>query len=154
MRLSKNLPLKEFLYSNTSKRRNIPNEITEEHLKNGKLWAKHVFQPVRNHFGQPVFLSSGYRSKRLNKAVKGSRKSQHCRGEAGDLDNDKVTSPTNRQIFYYIKNYINFDQLIWEFGDKESPDWVHVSYSPTGKQRGVILISKRNKWGKIYYEYF
>ena len=154
MKLSKNLLLSEFLHSNTAKRKNIPNLITDEHLPNALLWARQIFQPTRDHFRKPIFISSGYRSKALNKTIKGSKNSQHCRGEAGDIDNDKVISPTNRQIFYYIKDNLNFDQLIWEFGNSTSPDWVHVSYSSSGKQRGMVLISKRNRWGKVYYEKF
>jgi hypothetical protein len=85
----------------------------------------------------------------LNKAIKGAATSQHCSGEAMDIDMDG-TSITNAQIFNYIKDNLVFDQLIWEFGTDKNPDWVHVSYESTGKQRKQILKAiKKN--GKTSY---
>ena len=138
MQLSKNLSLAEVIRSETAKRRGISNMPTEEHIENFKKLAENVFQPIRDHFGVPIHISSGYRSKALNTAIKGSSTSQHCSGEAIDIDMD-ATSITNKQIFDYIKDNLEFDQLIWEFGTDENPDWVHVSYESTGKQRKQIL---------------
>jgi hypothetical protein len=138
MQLSKNLTLAEVMRSDTAKRRGIDNTPTPEHIENFKKLAENVFQPIREHFGVPIHLSSGYRSKALNTAVKGSLSSQHCKGEAIDIDMDG-TSITNKQIFDFVKANVNFDQMIWEFGTDANPDWVHVSYNSDGPQRKQIL---------------
>jgi hypothetical protein len=124
--------------SETAKRRGINNTPSGEHLENFKKLAENVFEPIREHFGVPIHISSGYRSKELNAAIGGSLTSQHCQGEAIDIDMDG-TSITNAQIFNFIKDNLNFDQMIWEFGSDSNPDWVHVSYESTGKQRKQIL---------------
>lgn len=138
MQLSKNLALAEVTRSETAKRKGISNMPTPEHIENFKKLAENVFQPIREHFGVPIHLSSGYRSAALNKAVGGSSSSQHCTGEAIDIDMDG-TSITNKQVFDFIKANVNFDQMIWEFGTDANPDWVHVSYESTGKQRKQVL---------------
>lgn len=138
MQLSKNLSLAEVTRSETAKRRGVSNMPTEAHIANFKLLAEKVFQPIREHFGVPIHISSGYRSAALNKAIGGASSSQHCTGEAIDIDMDG-TAITNAQIFNYIKDNLEFDQLIWEFGTDANPDWVHVSYESTGKQRKQIL---------------
>lgn len=138
MQLSKNLSLAEVTRSETAKRRGVSNMPTEAHIENFKLLAEKVFQPIREHFGVPIHISSGYRSAALNKAIGGAASSQHCTGEAIDIDMDG-TSVTNAAIFNYIKDNLEFDQLIWEFGTDANPDWVHVSYESTGKQRKQIL---------------
>ena len=138
MQLSKNLTLAEVIRSESAKRKGISNEPTAEHLENFKKLAEKVFQPIREHFGVPIHISSGYRSKALNAAIGGSATSQHCSGEAIDIDMDGSTV-TNKQVFDYIKDNLVFDQMIWEFGTDKNPDWVHVSYESTGKQRKQIL---------------
>lgn len=147
MQLSKNLALAEVTRSETAKRKGISNMPTPEHIENFKKLAENVFQPIRDHFGVPIRISSGYRSAALNKAIGGAGKtvngvyipsSQHCTGEAIDIDMDGTTV-TNAQIFNFIKDNLEFDQLIWEFGTDTNPDWVHVSYESTGKQRKQIL---------------
>lgn len=138
MQLSKNLSLAEVIRSETAKRRGVSNMPTDAHIANFKLLAEKVFQPIRDHFGVPIHISSGYRSAALNKAIGGAASSQHCTGEAIDIDMDG-TSVTNAQIFNYIKDNLEFDQLIWEFGTDTNPDWVHVSYESTGKQRKQML---------------
>jgi zinc D-Ala-D-Ala carboxypeptidase len=138
MQLSKNLDLSEVIRSETAKRKGISNMPTPEHIENFKKLAENVFQPIRDHFGGPIRISSGYRSKALNTAIGGSLSSQHCQGEAIDIDMDG-TCITNVQIFNYIKDNLIFDQMIWEFGTDKNPDWVHVSYESTGKQRKQIL---------------
>lgn len=150
MQLSKHLALAEVTRSNEAKRKGISNEPTPEHLKNFQLLAEKVFEPIREHFAVPIKISSGYRSAALNKAIGGAASSQHCTGEAIDIDMDG-TSITNAAIFNYIKDNLNFDQLIWEFGTKANPDWVHVSYESTGKQRKQILRATRNAAGKTVY---
>jgi hypothetical protein len=138
MQLSKNLALAEVTRSETAKRKGISNMPTPEHIENFKKLAENVFQPIREHFGVPIHISSGYRSKALNTAVGGSLSSQHCKGEAIDIDMDG-TSITNKQIFDFVKANVNFDQMIWEFGTDANPDWVHVSYNSDGAQRKQIL---------------
>lgn len=142
MILSKNLLLSEMLRSESAKRRGIKNIPTTEHIENMKALAINVFQKVRDHFGIPIHISSGYRSKELNKVIGGSQTSQHSKGEAFDVDMDN-TSITNAQIFHYIKDNLEFDQLIWEFGNSKNPAWVHVSFVRKGKNRKQILIAKK-----------
>jgi len=152
MQLSKNLALAEVMRSETAKRKGISNMPTPEHIENFKLLAENVFQPIREHFGVPIHISSGYRSKALNTAVGGSLSSQHCSGEAIDIDMDG-TSVKNAQIFNYIKDNLSFDQLIWEFGTDSNPDWVHVSYESSGKQRKQILKAVKSAKGTSYLPY-
>ena len=152
MQLSKNLALSEVTSSNTAKRKGISNMPTDEHIENFKKLAENVFQPIREHFGVPIKISSGYRSAALNKAIGGSSTSQHCSGEAIDIDMDG-TSITNAQIFNYIKDNLVFDQMIWEFGTDKNPDWVHVSYESTGKQRKQILKAVRVNGKTSYVPY-
>jgi len=152
MMLSKNLSLGEFTNSQTAKRRGIDNTPKGEHLEAAKLLAENIFQPIREHFGKPIFISSGYRSIALNEAIGGSKTSQHSKGEAIDIDMDYRKGPQNEEVFHYIRENLPFDQLIWEFGTDKRPDWVHVSYNSDGEQRGQILVAKRNSKGKTYYE--
>jgi hypothetical protein len=149
MQLSKNLSLAEVMRSETAKRKGVSNMPTPEHIENFKKLAEKVFQPIREHFGVPIHISSGYRSAALNKAVGGSSSSQHCTGEAIDIDMDG-TSITNKQIFDFIKEHLEFDQMIWEFGTSTNPDWVHVSYESTGKQRKQVLRAVK-QGGKTSY---
>jgi hypothetical protein len=107
---------------------------TPDHIENFKILATKVFEPIREHFGVPIRISSGYRSAELNKCIGGSATSQHSTGEAIDIDQDGTTI-TNKQVFDYIKDNLAFDQLINEFNYA----WVHVSYKANGKQRGEIL---------------
>ena len=148
MQLSKNLSLAEVLRSESAKRNGISNNPTKEHLSNLTSIALNVFQPIRDHFLVPIHISSGYRSLALNKAVGGSNTSQHSKGQALDIDMDG-TKITNKQIFDFIKDNIEFDQLIWEFGTDNNPDWVHVSYAK-GKNRKQILKAVRRN-GKTSY---
>jgi hypothetical protein len=149
MQISKHLSLAEVSRSETAKRKGINNTPSGEHLENFKKLAENIFEPIREHFAVPIHISSGYRSKELNAAVGGSSSSQHCQGEAIDIDMDG-TSISNSQIFNYIKDNLNFDQMIWEFGNDSNPDWVHVSYESTGKQRKQILKAVKSG-GKTSY---
>lgn len=152
MQLSKHLSLAEVTRSDSAKRNGISNQPTPEHLENFKKLAEHIFEPIREHFGVPIHISSGYRSKELNAKIGGSLTSQHCSGEAIDIDMDGSSDGvSNVDVFNYIKANLNFDQLIWEFGTSKSPDWVHVSYESTGKQRKQILKAVK-AGGKTVYE--
>jgi hypothetical protein len=136
MMISKNFTLAELCNSATAKRFGINNNPDDKVIKNLELLAKNILQPIRDHFDKAIHIVSGYRSPGLNKKVGGASNSQHLIGQAVDIDNDN-TDISNAEIFNYIKENIKFDQLIWEFGNDESPDWVHVSYS--AKPRKQIL---------------
>jgi zinc D-Ala-D-Ala carboxypeptidase len=153
MQLSKHLSLAEVTRSETAKRKGISNQPTAEHLENFKKLAENIFEPIREHFKVPILISSGYRSKDLNTAIGGSLTSQHCQGEAIDIDMDGAGTISNADVFKYIKENLNFDQLIWEFGDLDNPDWVHVSYESTGKQRKQILRALKLQGKTVYKPY-
>lgn len=146
MKLSKNLTLGEATKSHTAIKYGISNKPSGEHLSNLIQIASKIFQPVRDHFQKPIIVSSGYRSQALNDIIGGASGSQHSKGEALDLDG----SVDNFLIFEYIKNNLEFDQLIWEFGDDENPDWVHVSYK-SENNRGEVLQAVRQN-GKVIYK--
>lgn len=152
MQLSTNLTLAEMLRSDSAKRLGIANVATKEHIDNMVAWAVNIFQPIRNHFKRPIHISSGYRSKELNRAIGGSQTSQHSSGQAGDIDMDH-TEVSNAQVFHFIKDNLEFDQLIWEFGTRANPDWVHVSYVAPGKgkNRKQVLIARKIA-GKTVYQ--
>jgi hypothetical protein len=151
MKISTHLSLSEVTRSETAKRRGISNTPTAEHLENFKKLAENIFEPIREHFKVPIYVSSGYRSKELNSAIGGSLSSQHCQGEAIDIDMDGSSSGvTNADVYNFIKDNLEFDQLIWEFGTDKNPDWVHVSYESKGKQRKQKLKAVRTN-GKTSY---
>lgn len=148
MKLSTHLDLSEVIRSDSAKRNGISNMPTPEHIENFKLLAEKIFEPVREHFGVPIRISSGYRSKELNAKIGGSSSSQHCKGQAVDIDMDG-TSITNKQVFDYIKDNLPFDQLIWEFGNEDNCDWVHVSYVPNGRKQ-ILKAFKMNGATKYF----
>ena len=152
MKLSKNLSLAEVTKSATAKRRGIANEPIESHLENLKALAENIFQPIREEFMCPIFISSGYRSEALNEAIGGSKTSQHSKGEALDLDADVYGVITNADIFHYIEDNLDYDQLIWEFGTEENPDWVHVSFKKDGSNRREKLRAERAN-GRTTYRF-
>ena len=154
MKLSEHLDLSEVVRSESAKRKGISNMPTAEHIANFKILAEKIFEPIRVHFRCLIIISSGYRSKELNAAIGGSATSQHCTGEAIDIDMDGTPhGVTNRMVFDYIKNNLEFDQAIYEFGNSENPDWVHVSYESTGKQRKQVLRASRINGKTIYSNY-
>lgn len=150
MKLSEHLDLSEVIRSESAKRNGISNMPTAEHIENFKVLAEKVFQPIREHFRCPIHISSGYRSKELNSIIGGSLTSQHCKGEAIDIDMDGTPNGvTNADVYNFIKDNLEYDQLIWEFGTDKNPDWVHVSYSE-GKNRKQRLKAVRAN-GKTQY---
>ena len=154
MKLSKNLSLAEVVYSGTAKRLGLSNMPTEKHLANLKAIAEDIFQPLRDGLGVPIYVSSGYRSAALNKAIRGSSKtSQHMKGKALDLDADVYKGVTNKDIFEFIEKNLEFDKLIWEAGTDQNPDWVHVSYKKEGGNRNLKLRMIRDGKGKPTYKY-
>ena len=153
MKLSKNLSLAEVTKSTTAKRLGINNVPDDEWvIENLRQVAVNVFQPLRDAFGCPIYVSSGYRGPELNRAIGGSLRSQHMEGRALDLDADVYGGCTNSQIFDWIRENVTFDQMVWEFGDQDNPDWVHVSYVHDGVNRGRCLKACRDDEGKVYYE--
>jgi zinc D-Ala-D-Ala carboxypeptidase len=153
MQLSKNLTLAECTKSNTAQRLGIDNTPDDDWtIENLRAVAEDVFQPLRDSFATPIYVSSGYRSEELNRAIGGSKRSQHIQGRALDLDADVFGGCSNGEIFRFILNNLTFDQLIWEFGDQDNPDWVHVSYVRDGLNRGRCLKACRDDRGKVYYE--
>ena len=149
MLLSDNLSLAEATSSATALRKGIANKPTQQHLLNLKEVALHIFQPCREHFGKPLRVTSGYRSKELNEAIGGSKNSQHSKGEA--LDMQSTGGYTNRELFMYIKDHLTFDQLIGEFPDNVGEyAWVHCSYKKEGN-RGEVLIAYKDDNNKTKY---
>jgi len=154
MKLSAHLDLSEVIRSESAKRNGISNMPIPQHIENFKLLAEKVFEPVREHFKCPIHISSGYRSVELNKCIGGSLTSEHCSGEAIDIDMDGTPNGvTNKMVFDYIKDNLDFNQLIYEFGDSKNPDWVHVSYKSTGKQKKQVLRAVRVNGKTTYQNY-
>lgn len=146
MKLSAHLSVREVVKSNTAMRYGIDNTPTSEHLDNLELIAKQVFEPIRNYFDMMIGISSGYRSKALNKAVKGSRTSHHCKGMALDIDGDIYGEVKNADIFNFVIEHLEFTQLIWEYGTDKEPAWVHVSYDPDNLKKQVLRKRKGEKY--------
>ena len=147
MQISKHLTFEECTHSETADKKGIRNNNpNDDVVENMKLLAEKVFEPIREHFNAPINVSSMYRGLNLNQAVKGSITSQHCSGQAMDIDNDSKGKPTNKEIFDYIKKNLEFDQLINEF----DYSWIHVSYT-SGKNRKQVLKAKKIN-GRVVYE--
>ena len=143
--ISKHISYKESVYSITSIRKGIDNTPDDEQLKNMELIAENVFGPLRQYVGGPIKINSFFRCPELNTAIGGSSKSQHCKGQAVDID-DTYGRMTNAEMYHWIKDNLNFDQMIWEFGDEDNPAWVHVSYvSPEENRNRCLLAYKENK---------
>lgn len=157
-KLSKYLSYAEGIRSDTATKYGLDNKPSPEHLLNMKNIATKIFDPVREHVGGPLFASSFYRSPKLNEFLnktKGlaSKTSQHMKGEAIDITTKRYNVGTNRQVFEFIKDNLNFDQLIWEFGDDNEPAWVHVSLKRTGTNRKSILKAILVKNKPVYIPY-
>ena len=143
--ISKHISYKEGVYSNTAIRRGINNDPNDEQLENMELIAEEVFEPLRVWVDGPIKINSFFRSPELNMAIGGSGKSQHCKGQAIDID-DTFGKATNAEMYHWIKENLNFDQMIWEFGDDDNPAWVHISYvSPKENRNRCLLAYKENK---------
>ena len=147
--ISKHVSYKEGVYSITATRRGIDNDPNDEQLVNMELIAKKVFEPLRKYVGGPIKINSFFRCSKLNTAIGGSRKSQHMKGQAIDID-DTFGVVANSDMYSYIKNNLDFDQLIWEFGDDDNPNWLHVSYVSPEKNRNRCLKAYREQ-GKSKY---
>lgn len=144
MQISKHLSFEEATHSDTADSLGIVNNNPNlSVIANMKLLAENVFEPIREHFKAPIRVSSMYRGLNLNNAVKGSITSQHCSGQAMDIDNVK---PTNKEIFDYIKKNLIFDQLI----NEHDYSWIHVSFSKDKNRKQILRAKKVN--GRTVYE--
>ncbi len=153
IRISKYISYNEAIKSQTAVRYGLDNNPTPKHLNAMQYVGTEIFDVIRKHFGVPIGVSSFYRGNELNKKIGGSKRSQHCFGEAIDIDADIYGKITNKEIFDYIRENLEFDQLISEFPTDGEPAWVHVSKTVRYENRGQILIAKRvNK--KTTYEYW
>ena len=148
--ISKHISDKEGVYSRTAIRLDIDNTPTKEHKENMIKLAEEIFEPLRTYVGGPIKINSFYRSPELNKAIGGSSKSQHCHGQAIDID-DTFGRCTNAEMYEFIKENLDYDQMIWEFGSDDNPNWVHVSYvSPVKNRNRCLKAYKEN--GKTNYK--
>ena len=147
-KLSKNLSYKEGIFSNTAVKLGISNEPIEEHYLNMLVTAERLFQPIRDWCGHPIKINSMYRSEDLNKAIGGSKTSQHSFGQALDLDT--LGDKSNADLFNWASENLNFDQLIWEFGTDEEPNWIHISFLSEEKNRNQKLKATNHR-GKTRY---
>ena len=133
-RISKHITFKEATFSATAQRLGIKNQPTLEHLKAMITVAEKCFEPLREWYGKPLRINSFYRGKDLNKAVKGSLSSQHCKGEAIDMDGGSIEE--NKKLFEWCKSNLEFTQLINEY----NYSWVHISYNPKNLKKQVLII--------------
>lgn len=153
-KISPHISYKEATKSRTATIKNIDNTPDEATLANMQLVAEKVFEPLREGLCVPLGISSFYRSAALNKAIGGAKNSSHMRGEAIDIDADMFGLVTNKQIFDYIKDNLEFDQLIWEFGNDKEPNWVHVSYVKDNNRNQILQAYKeKNTWGNLVTKY-
>ena len=147
--ISKHISYKEGVYSITAMRRGIDNTPNNDQLLKMVSVAEEVFEPLRSYVGGPIKINSFFRCPELNTAIGGSSKSQHCKGQAIDID-DTYGRMTNAEMYNFIKDNLEFDQIIWEFGDDDNPDWVHVSYVSSKDNRNRCLKAYREN-GKTKY---
>jgi len=153
MNISEHISYKEATKSATAIRHGIKNKPNDEQLKNIILWAINIFEPTREALGgHPINISSLFRCEKLNKLIGGAKDSQHIalRGAAGDTDLDNHPTFENCHFFDYIRYHLEFDQLIWEFGDKYNPAWVHSSYNIKYNRKQILRAIFKN--GKIIYQ--
>ena len=137
-KISEHISYKEAVRSDTADRLNIINIPNESELDNMSTISEKIFEPLRSHVGGPIRINSFFRSVELNKAIGGSSTSQHCKGQAFDLD-DSYGCMTNAEMYKFVKDNLDFDQMIWEFGDNENPNWIHISYVSQKKNRNRCL---------------
>ena len=142
-KISDNISYKEATRSETAQRLGISNKPKKEHIENMELIAEKIFQPLRKWVDHPIKINSFFRSEKLNSRIGGALSSAHKDGLAMDLNS--LGGKTNLEMFHYIKDNLEFDQLIWEFGVE--PKWLHVSWNKK-KNRKQVLVTKRK--GKYY----
>tara|TARA_R100001163_G_scaffold1238_2_gene1815 strand:+ start:198 stop:659 length:462 start_codon:yes stop_codon:yes gene_type:complete len=151
MKISHNVSYAEAIHSNTAKRRGIDNTPNPSQVENMKITAEKIFQPLREWVGGPIKINSFFRSPELNEKIGGSKTSQHCKGQAIDID-DVYGHKTNAEMYNWIKENLNFDQMIWEFGTDMNPNWVHVSYVSEEDNRNRCLKAYKDERGRTKYK--
>jgi len=140
--ISKHISYHEGTYSRTGERRDLDNTPNEDQLKCMKEVAENLFEPLREWVGGPIKINSFFRGEPVNTAIGGSTRSQHMKGQAMDID-DTFKHKTNAEMYHYIKDNLDFDQMIWEFGDDENPNWLHVSWVSHRPNRKKLTIAKK-----------
>ena len=141
-KISKHISWHEGTYSRTGERRDLDNTPNEEQLKSMKEVAKNLFEPLREWVGGPIKINSFFRGEPVNTAIGGSTRSQHMKGQAIDID-DTFGHKTNAEMYYYIKDNLDFDQMIWEFGTDKNPNWLHISWVSHRPNRKKLTIAKK-----------
>ena len=150
MIISDHITYAEAIHSNTAKRKRIDNTPNPTQVEAMKLTAQEVFEPLREWVGGPIKVNSFFRSVALNEAIGGVASSQHCKGQAIDLD-DVYGRKSNAEMFHWIKENLCFDQLIWEFGTDMNPNWIHVSFVSKEENRNRCLKAYRDENNKTKY---
>ena len=143
-RISKHIAYAEAIHSNTAKRKGIDNTPNQTQVEAMKVLASQVFEPLREWVGGPIKVNSFFRSVALNEEIGGVASSQHCKGQAIDID-DVYGRKSNAEMYNWIKENLSYDQIIWEFGTAMQPNWIHISY--------VSEEENRNKCLKAYKEH-
>ena len=138
MKISDHITYAEAIHSNTAKRKGIDNTPSEVQVLSMKLLAEKIFEPLRKWVGGPIKVNSFFRSVTLNEAIGGASSSQHCKGQAIDID-DVYGRKTNADMYHWIQMNLDYDQMIWEFGTDMQPNWIHVSYVSEEKNRNKCL---------------
>ena len=151
MKISDHITYAEAIHSNTAKRRGIDNTPNPTQVETMKITAEKIFEPLRNWVGGPIKVNSFFRSPELNTAIGGSKTSQHCKGQAVDID-DVFGYKTNAEMYNWIKENLNFDQMIWEFGTDMNPNWVHISYVSDEDNRNRCLKAYKDEYNKTKYK--
>lgn len=149
--ISKHITYAEAIHSQTAKRKAIDNTPNPTQLENMKVTAEKVFEPLRAWVGGPIKVNSFFRSPELNTAIGGVASSQHCKGQAIDID-DVYGKRSNAEMFTYIREMLDFDQVIWEFGTDMNPNWIHVSYVSKEENRNRCLKAYKDENGKTKYK--
>ena len=149
--ISKHITYAGAIHSNTAKRKCIDNTPNPTQVENMKILAEKVFEPLREWVGGPIKVNSFFRSAELNEAIGGSKTSQHCKGQAIDVD-DVYGGKTNAEMYTWIKENLNFDQMIWEFGTDMNPNWVHISYVSEEDNRNRCLKAYKDEYNKTKYK--
>ena len=151
-KISKHVSWKEGTVSNTGLRLGLDNTPNEEQIENMKVVAKKLFEPLREWVGGPISVNSFFRGEPVNTAIGGSKRSQHMKGQAMDID-DTMGHKTNAEMFHYIKDNLDWDQMVWEFGTEHpdgNPNWIHISYVSPERNRKRLTLAVTEKGRTVY----
>jgi len=148
--ISEHISYKEATHSATALRRDLNNTPNDEQLKCMEEVAENLFEPLRKWVGGPIKVNSFFRGEPVNTAIGGSKRSQHMKGQAIDID-DTFGHKTNAEMYHYIKDNLDFDQMIWEFGNDKNPNWIHISWVSHRPNRKKLTIAYKEK-GRTRYK--